>query len=83
MTIGYHPPDLILDEFKTTGGETPLMKAAEAGSLETVQELLILGCDPRHINNFNRNAKHQAMSSGNKDLIELLDNYIKELNEYE
>lgn len=48
---------------KTKGGVTPLMKAAEASSLDVTAYLLSLGADPCAVDNNNRTALDYAASA--------------------
>ena len=52
------------------------MKAAEQGSQEVCELLLLQGANPMLEDNFGRNALAHATSNGNAPIIEMLTNYM-------
>ena len=52
------------------------MKAAEQGSTEFCEILLLQGANPMIEDNFGRNALSHATSNGNAPIIEILNIYI-------
>ena len=57
-------PSLIdLVNAKTTGGVTPLMKAAESGNIASVEYILSIGGNPRIVDNRGRMAYDYARTT--------------------
>ncbi|KAK0625339.1 ankyrin repeat-containing domain protein [Bombardia bombarda] len=72
LIIGSHGERSSLLAERSNGGSTPLMRAAQNGSVEVMKLFLEHGADPTNLNKFGSSALHWAARGRHRDAVKLL-----------